>query len=327
MATRNVIESRSNRLRLLMVLFIVLAVLSIGIGVFGFFYSAKDFTVNSPQRLVEAINHSATTKQSYNYIVTKSFDIDVADLPTGKPFYGQLKGNCNTITIKSKDGRPMTSPIFGRIQRGASVERLTFNVNTTLGEDDNVSDMAVLANDNFGAVKDCSFSINKIFIGSKCQNSSAIVNNNFGEINSVCVSVEDVSSSQTTENWRCNFGTIATSNYAIVKNVFIKVLFNDIDIFNNSFNNQRVGYIFSKIGNDMKKTDVDSVYLFGSGLFYDLCVDAARLDANETVKGEKPNSSLITDFIHYNGKYDGKVSPAWSASKVDDKTGFPILSK
>lgn len=305
------------------VLFLSVFMVCVGLAVFTFYYRAKDYTIDSSQELIKAINHSAETGKAYNYILTSSFKVDIADLPAGKCFYGHLNGNGYTVTLTSKDDRPMTSPIFNKIQEGAKVERLGIELSTVLGENDNAADIAVLATDNFGIVQDCFISIHKIFIGSKCQNAAALINNNFGEVNSVCVNVRLVESSQSIDNWQCAFGTISTTNYAVVKNAFIRVLFSDIGIFNRSYNNQSVGYVFSKIGKDVSITDIDSIYIFGDSSFWNFSPDATRMTLTEAVKGDKPDSSVISEFIRYNGN----VSNAWSASLTDDNTGFPLLNK
>ncbi len=305
------------------VLFLSVFIMCVVLAIVGIYYPTADYTIDSPEKLINAINHSDETRQVRNYVFTKSFEIDVADLPTEKCFYGHLNGNGYTLTITSEEDRSMTSPIFSKIQKGASVERLGIELNTVLGEDDNTADISLLAKDNFGIVKDCSISIQNIFIGSKCQNAAALIINNFGEINSVCVNVNAVESSQSIDNWQCAFGAISTTNYATAKNAFIRVLFNDIDIFDRSYDNQSVGYVFSKIGNDVRRTDVDGIYLFGDSSFWHFSPDAARMASTEVIKGDKPNNSVISEFIRYNGG----VSTAWSASLIDEHTGFPLLNK
>lgn len=318
-------KEKNPHLKLWIGIFVFFWVLCIALVCFSFCFVAQDYKykIDSSKKFIKAINHSAETGKAYNYVLTGSFEVDITELPADKFFYGHLNGNGYTITLISKNNRPMTSPIFGKIQEGAKVERLGIELNTVLGEDDSTADIAVLAKDNFGIVQDCFISISNIFIGSKCQNAAALINNNFGEVNSVCVDVNLVESSQSLDNWQCAFGTIATTNYAVVKNALIRVVFGDLDIFNSSYNNQSIGYVISKIGKNVSKTDMDSIYIFGDSSFWQFSLDAMRMTSTEVIKGEKPDNTIISEFIRYNGR----VSNAWSASLTDERTGFPLLNK
>ncbi len=311
------------RFKLWLALFLIVFIIFIGLAVCAYRYTEQAYEIDSSQDFINAIEHSAETKKSYNYVLTNSFEVDVLDLPIEKCFYGNLNGNGYTITIVSEDSLPMTSPIFDKIQKGAKVERLGIELTTVLGEDDNAADIALLAKNNYGVIQDCSISIRKIFLGNKCQNAAALINNNFGKINSVCINVDKVESSQSEVNWNCTFGTVSTVNYAVVKNTLIRVLFSDFDIFNKLYYNQNVGYVFGKVGKDVKQSDIDSVYLFGDSSFWDFTTDAMRVIATAEVKGDKPDDSMLVNFMRYNGS----DSNAWSASLVDKQTGFPLLSK
>lgn len=322
MVTKNS-KIKGPRFKLWLALFLIVFIIFIGLAVFSYIYTEKAYEIASPQDFIKAIEHSAETTKSYNYALTNSIEIDVADLPIEKCFYGHLNGNGYTVTIVSNDSLPMTSPIFDKIQKGAKIERLGIELRTVLGEDGNTADIAVLAKNNFGVIQDCSISIRKIFLGNKCQNAAALINNNFGEINSVCINVDVVESSQSKTSWICTFGTISTVNYAVVKNTLIRVLFNDLDIFNKLYYNQSVGYVFGKVGKDVKQSDVDSVYLFGDSSFWNFTTDATRAITSVEVKGDKPDESMLVKFMRYNGSVDN----AWSASLVDKQTGFPFLSK
>lgn len=309
-------------------LFLFTFVMCIVVGVVSFFELGNEFKIDSPSDFIHAINHSNETGKKYKYVVTGPFDINIDEneLPIGKSFYGDLNGNGYTITLKSNNDKILKSPIFSSIQECASIKNLSFKMELTLGEDDNESDIALLANRNFGSVKDCSFVINNIYIGNRCKKASAIVNDNFGTIESICISVNAVNSSQTRTDWQCDFGTVATVNYATVKNVFVSVALDDFGIFDKFYDNQKVGYVFSEIGCAVKTNDVGQIYLFGNCSFWDFSVDALRMSNNNivygTVYGAKPTSELISEFVNFSGEKN-----IWliSESQLDKSTGFPIL--
>ena len=221
------------------------------------------FTINSAQDFIEAINHSDRAKEQYNYFLTKSIEVDIAEIPSEKSFYGNLNGEGNTITLISSEELPLTHPIFSKIQNGAVIEHLEIVANVVLGADEDASDIALLANDNFGIVKNCLLSIQSVYIGNKCCNAAALINNNFGEISSVCLDVEEIDSSQTKDTWQCDFGAISTRNYATVRNVYAKIVFNALDIFNDKYDNINVGYLFGRVGNNVEvNSSVSEIYLF-----------------------------------------------------------------
>lgn len=286
------------------------------------FYYKYDFKIDSQEKLIAAINHSADARREYDYVLTQSFDVDISALPAGKSFYGHLNGNGNTITIKSEGESPMNAPLFDKIQEGASIESLSVKLDAVLGDDKNATDIALFANENFGKIKDCFISVGNIFIGAKCRNAAVLTNNNFGEINSVCVNINGVESTQLMNNWQCDFGAIATTNYAVVKNAFINVSFKNIDIFNAAFNNQNVGYVFGRIGNNVKATDMDRIFLFGDSTFWSYSTDFARMTA--AIKGDKPTDQEVSEFINYNKKDDN--DEIWLATLRDGDTGFPLLN-
>lgn len=323
-------KAKHKHIKLRIGFFVLLVVIILGAFILSICFlrhynSTYEICINSERDLINVIRHSDRTRSKYNYSIASSVNepisIDINEIPHDVSFYGHLNGNGNTIIITGDANESMLSPLFDRIQEGAIVERLTVRVAVKLGEDDNPLDVALLANENYGLIKDCAFYVNNLYIGSKCKNASAVVNENFGEINSVCVCVDKVESSQSKDNWQCYFGAIATTNFETVKNVFLDITMDNLGGLNGKNSNKYIGYIFSKVGErGLSKTN--NIYLFGGCEYWSRSVDLTRFSPDMVDNG-KPNKSQILDFINRSGSQQN----AWSNIELDEVTGFPKLNK
>lgn len=316
--------------RLLCFILFVILLLSLIIGaVTGFYYGGKarakvSFKIESAKDFIDAINHSDEIKKQCNYIVVVEDEIrlDESDIPQGKSFYGKLDGQGNSIIITSENGESLKRPIFKTIMNGAVIERLSIRAELRVGDEDN-KEISVLSNSNFGTIRNCSFVVNDVFIGSKCENAAVIVNSNAGEISNICLHTKFIESTQTVDNWQCAFGTVTTVNYSTVKNVFINVEFGNLVVFNDDYNNQSVGYTFGKVGKVENGKVVEKIYIFGDVAYWEYACDITQYAENTLIKTgqDKPSGNLVSEFV--NATEESKES--WSFS-TDESTGFPKLS-
>ena len=221
------------------------------------------------------------------YEVTEDITVTAAQINgrAWSSFYGKLEGNGHTITIASdEDGQALQKPLFDIIAEGSSLSALNIVVTAPVGTDGSGAavraaaggDISALARVNHGDVSNCSFVIDKVYVG-PYDNSSALINYNFGDLQYICLKVGSAavpSAYDNEDNWLCRYGSLASVNYGRAVHVLADVRFAVEEggtelkgripaVFGRNYSNWSVGYMVGAFGGDADEKSVSYAYLFG----------------------------------------------------------------
>lgn len=267
---------KKNKTIISLVIIAVLAVLTIALFIWNLIKVSPNFDKDGwkikndedGKSFINAIVNSNSIKEKQNYYLDEDITVNVEKLPQDDIiFYGNLNGNGHTITLTTEQEESyMEKPIFSKIVKGASVSRVKFILDekVTLGSLSSERDTCLLANFNYGSINNCYFEVYKQCIGTNCINAATIVNYNFKEMSTICLKLKEIiAADNTTRNWKCHFGAVATMNYGNVEKIFADINFNEdenkLDVFRIDYNNQFVGYLFSM---EEEKAKTSDIYLF-----------------------------------------------------------------
>lgn len=249
-------KNKNSRLLNVLITFECLAVIAL-IALFCVFYFPKyvsSYEITSQETFFWAVRNSSEIGVKKEYRLGNDITVNVQAMKDNiqdaeYDFYGTLDGQGNTITIVSSSETQISAPIFNTIKEGATVKGLNIVLsdNVTITGDER-SDIALLTKTNYGTIEQCCVSVGKMVIGN-CNSASVIARNNRGTISKVGVNVDKISSDvDDASNWNSRFGAIAVANYADVNNVVVNINFDPLVVFDDSINNEDVGYVLGLIG-------------------------------------------------------------------------------
>lgn len=289
--------------------------------------------IGDAESFLRALENSNEIRQYREYVFTDDVTISTTDINgTGYYFYGRLYGGGYTLTIAPGEGA-LTSPIFKVIDEGAEVERLNIEVAANIGQLGLSSGMAVLAETNNGKIANCTLNASCVVIDAECRESAALVVINKGDIECVCLSVgEFISDVANYDDWVTSFGGIAAVNFGTINNILADVNFGmgagRLPVFENGYNNLKVGYIFGSAGSD---ASADNLYIFNSEReTYSRACDVKYL--RKIANGDQsPISMHSYSEIYSNSTLCNELLENWDSMSVWDFTltvtggNFPTL--